>query len=287
MIDLYTLEQLVTFAQCGTLLATAERLHISQPALSQAMKRLERQMGVPLFERTKNRITLNETGRLAAELGAGLLREQEEMVERIRRFDKSRHTITLGACAPVPVADIVPLLSQLYAGITLSSEIVRTDEALLEGLARDAYQLVVLHAPPEREDLFVLAYREEHLSLAVPPDHPLSARRSLRLRDIDGLNLLLYTQIGFWYDLVREKLPHAHFLMMNEFDAFGEVAGTSAFPSFVTDAALSPEGPRSKKISIPIDDEDAHATYFCVCRSAQKKRFDPLFAALRAQFPKK
>lgn len=58
MIKIYLLEQLVTFAQCGTLFATAERLHTSQPALTRSMKKLKTLLDVTLFSRSKNRLIL-------------------------------------------------------------------------------------------------------------------------------------------------------------------------------------------------------------------------------------
>ena len=66
MMELYLLEQLIAFSRQGTLSGAAEKLHISQPALSQSMKKLEESLGVSLFERSKNKIALNENGIMAA-----------------------------------------------------------------------------------------------------------------------------------------------------------------------------------------------------------------------------
>ena len=52
MMELYLLEQLIAFSRQGTLSGAAEKLHISQPALSQSMKKLEESLGVSLFERS-------------------------------------------------------------------------------------------------------------------------------------------------------------------------------------------------------------------------------------------
>lgn len=53
MIEIQLFEQLVAFADCKTLSAASERLHISQSSLSRAMQRLEEEMGVRLFDRKK------------------------------------------------------------------------------------------------------------------------------------------------------------------------------------------------------------------------------------------
>ena len=65
--EIYQLEQLLAFAECGTLSGAAERLHLSQPALSRSMQRLEAELQVPLFQRQKNKIEFNENGRMAAD----------------------------------------------------------------------------------------------------------------------------------------------------------------------------------------------------------------------------
>lgn len=66
MTDLELLKELVAFEQYGTLSATAEHLMITQPSVTRGMKKLEQELGVALFNREVNRITLNETGKLAA-----------------------------------------------------------------------------------------------------------------------------------------------------------------------------------------------------------------------------
>ena len=84
MMELYLLEQLIAFSRQGTLSGAAEKLHISQPALSQSMKKLEESLGVSLFERSKNKIALNENGIMAVQLGEKLLEQSREMEERLR-----------------------------------------------------------------------------------------------------------------------------------------------------------------------------------------------------------
>lgn len=65
MFELYQLEQLLAVSECGTLSQAAEQLHLSQSALSCSMQRLEAELQVTLFTRQKNRIELNECGRMA------------------------------------------------------------------------------------------------------------------------------------------------------------------------------------------------------------------------------
>lgn len=283
MIELCLLEQLAAFSRRGTLSGAAKELHISQPALSQSMKKLEEGLGIALFERTKNRLVLNENGRLAAQLGEALLEQSRELEERLRLFDRSRRTISLGTCAPVPLWDLSPLLAGLYPRMTVSTELKNSDGELLEGLEKGLYQLIATHNPPGA-GLYGQPFRRERLFLSVPPAHPLAKRTELTPADIDGQNLLLYTDIGFWHDFCREKLPNAHFLMMNEWDAFGEVAGTGAFPSFITDAHMERSGIPPNRVVIPIIDEQAEATYYCVCRAEDRDAYRPIFKALAAAF---
>ena len=90
MIETSLLEQLVAFAEYGTLSEAAAKLHTSQPAVTRAMKRLENDLNVPLFTRTKNHISLNETGLLAVDYGPsgrGLCKRRPPIPSRYGRED--------------------------------------------------------------------------------------------------------------------------------------------------------------------------------------------------------
>ena len=63
-IELMQLRYFVTVAQLQHLTRAAEQLRISQPALSKAISRLEKELGTELFDRSANRISLNSSGRL-------------------------------------------------------------------------------------------------------------------------------------------------------------------------------------------------------------------------------
>ena len=76
MLDLNELEQLIIFADAGTLSMTEEKLHISQPAITRTMQHLEEVFGVSLFVRGKNKIMLNDMGIKAAEQSRQLLADK-------------------------------------------------------------------------------------------------------------------------------------------------------------------------------------------------------------------
>lgn len=118
---------LAAFAEYGTLSQTAKVLHLSQPALSRSMQKLEEELQIPLFDRHKNKIALNENGILAAEYAKKILNLSQDMTTRLRLFDQSRRTITVGSCAPAPIWEITPLLYDLYPDMPISVEL-RPDE---------------------------------------------------------------------------------------------------------------------------------------------------------------
>ena len=260
--EIYQLEQLFAFAECGILSGAAERLHLSQPALSRSMQRLEAELQVPLFDRQKNKIEFNENGRMAAEYARQVMEKCQDMISRVQAFDRSQRTILVGACAPVPLWEIPPLLSDLYPDRTISSEI-RKNDVLLQGLRDDVYQLIILPYPVEESGISCVKYGEEHLYFSLPPAHPLSGSKGLCMKDLNGETMLLRNRLGFWRELTDQKMPDTRFLEQEDV-AFEELVKSSALPSFTTDVALKRFGNPTNRVNVPILDEEANVTYYCL-----------------------
>lgn len=265
MIELSQLEQLAAFAEQGTLSKAAEQLHMSQPTLTRAMKHLEDEFQVSLFEHKKNRLTLNENGLLAVDYANKILQQSADMLERVRTFDRSRHTIAVGSCAPAPLWDISPMLSSLYPNMTIMTE-MKEINVLLDGLYNKTYQFIILTEKPEDNSCECFRWGEEHLYLSLPTSHPFAKSEGIYLKEMDGENMLLYSEIGFWHNLHKNKMPNSRFLLQSERFAFNELVNSSVLPSFTSDIVMRhPEQHQStpERVTIPILDEEAHVTYYC------------------------
>lgn len=157
MIEIYLLEALCAFYDCGTLSAAAEHLYISQPALSRSMQKLEDLFGVSLFDRTKNRITLNETGKMAAAMARRILESEEDMITAVRNYDSSLHTVSAGYCTPGPMMEMPLHLTQLYPRMKVSSE-MEDEETLLKGLKTGKYGFVILSHAYEDDEVVCIPF---------------------------------------------------------------------------------------------------------------------------------
>ncbi len=282
MFELHQLEQLIAVAKCGTLSRAAEELHISQPALSRSMQKLESELQVELFLRSKNKIELNNNGRLAVEYARKVMGQANDMMEQVRSYDRNQRTIFIGSCAPAPLWELTPVLSTLYPNKAVSSE-MKDPDVLLQGLMRNDYQIIILPEPVESEELYCTRWGEEHLLFSLPPAHPLSGSKGLHLSDMDGETMLLFSQIGFWKRIPSEKMKSSHFLVQKESYDFEELIRHSALPYFSSDLAVRQQGTIPNRIFIPILDPEANITYYFVTKKQSRNRFSALLERIRKQ----
>lgn len=272
MFELNQLEQLLYIHKYGTISKAAEELHMSQSAVSRSIQRLENELQISLITRQTNKMELNENGKLAVELAAKLLDQADSMVLQLRNFDRSQKTISLGFCAPAPLWTIPSIFSDIYPAMTISSEI-KDNDILLRGLNDDIFQMIVLPYAIESDELDCVRYGEEHLYFSLPPAHPLSSSKSLSFRDLNGETMLLRSKLGFWHTVHETNMPDTHFLVQDELFAFDTLVKSSALPSFTSDIVMQREGKPVNRITVPILDESANVTYYCVYK---KKKYSLL-----------
>ena len=280
MLESYLLEALRTVYETGTLSAAAEQLHVAEPSVSRAMKKLEGILNVSLFERQKNKVILNETGRLAAEYAGRILESEAEMVRHVQSYDRSLRTITVGACAPGPLMELLPQLAGLYSNMAVSSDIAPEAE-LIEGLQSARYNLILLSRPLLREGFYCRLYTTEQLCLSVHPTHPAASREAVRFADMDGEQFIMYARVGVWEDIVKAKMPSAKFFKQEDMDAVGELAAASELPGFTTDITRRVMASRrNSRVNIPFSDPEAFMQFYLICREQDRPRFHQLFAQI-------
>ena len=279
MIELYELRQFLAFAKAGTLSEASETLHLSQPALSRNMKKLEEDWGISLFLHQKNKLELNENGMYVLELTKKLLEDANLLAAKARDYDRRNRTITLGLCAPAPAWLLTPLISNLYPHMTLQTEL-KDEERLLKDLENHVYHLAVVHRQPKDGLYYVKECGREKLSFSLPKGHKYARRKSLSFQEMNGEHMLLMSDIGFWDSVHREKMPDSRFLTQFDRFSFNELAEASTLPSFITDLSEKYIETASGRVTVPISDEEASVTYYLVCRNDKKKEFSALFAAL-------
>lgn len=177
MIDEHEWRSVLQVVEDGTFSAAARHLFLSQPSLSQCIKKIEGELGQPLFDRSQTPLALTPAGRIyvrEARRLAAVAREMKKAVEDLSSLQTGRliigssHTRSFCYLAPQLVS-----FHRMFPGIELNvleGSVVQLREYVRQGKV----DFALLYAPlPEREFSFI-SLLDEHVCLAVPLDHPLA-----------------------------------------------------------------------------------------------------------------
>lgn len=279
MIDDYLLEALVAFAKYGTLSATAEHLMVTQPTVTRGMQKLENELGVTLFKRTPNRISLTETGQLAAKEAEKLLEAKQAFIEHIQDFEKHSGKIRLGSVAPGPLYIAEDVASE---HISIDNDLLSENEVIAKLLSQD-YQLIFTHQEIQTDDIESLYVDTESLrvnsdAMVVPAN-----KTETTFQEMAGFSFVVLRDIGIWQQIIEDNIPNAKFIYQDEVDDFNEIRRYSSLPYFTTNITqLTRESQvHNRRLEMLITDETAQIDFYLAYLKTNKSQFKEEIAAIQ------
>jgi DNA-binding transcriptional LysR family regulator len=171
-------------------------LHIAQSALSQQVSRLEGELGVELLRRTTRSVHVTEAGELVLTRARRALAEADGVRADLDALEGLvRGTLRLGAgptVGPVNPAELIADFSRAHPGVAITAvdDVTRT---LLDQLGDGALDLVLaLVCPKTLDGLEGVQLTDEELVVILPPDHPLTRIKRVRVERLAGEALVTY-----------------------------------------------------------------------------------------------
>lgn len=195
-VDLRDLELLAATADSGSLTAAAERLYVSQPALSQRLTRLEDRLGMPLFDRTGRRLVPNAAGRrmlVAAHQVLSELRSATRDLQEMRDGRDRRVRFTAQCSTTFQwLPPVIRAFRDRHPEAEVRIESV-PDDAPVPALLADRVDVALVTKPdPEMERISLTRLFDDEMVAVVPSDHPWAARPHLTAKDFTDAHLILY-----------------------------------------------------------------------------------------------
>lgn len=170
-------EYFIAIVECGSLTKAAEKLYISQPSLSQYLKRLETNLGVELFDHSTSPLRLTFTGERYYQYVLQLMKLDENIRKEFQDIKNEEHgrlrlgiALWRGACL---LPDVFPYFHERYPGIHI--ELTESSSSQLENaLINDKIDLAVMNLPHNLNynKLTCETVFEEPILLAAPSGHP-------------------------------------------------------------------------------------------------------------------
>jgi len=199
------LRYFVAVAEELNITRAAERLGMAQPPLSRAIRLLERRLGVPLLDRTGNRITLTEAGETLLEEARAALDAVTRAAVRTRRTGRRGGGLVVTAKPGLATE----LLKRIVARYTerngpAAAEIVVSGYGRQAGMVRAGTADLALLCPPlEPDGLDTEVLASEPRVLAVPVGHELAERDEVRCDDLDGQVMPVWeglapAEVAYW-----------------------------------------------------------------------------------------
>jgi LysR family hydrogen peroxide-inducible transcriptional activator len=190
------LEYFVALARTLNFRKAAGDCHVTQPALSAQIQKLEQTLGVQLFERDRRRVLLTAVGRRLVQRAEELLAATDDLVAVASQAanDPLAGPLRLGVIptiAPYALPRIVPAIRKHHRELKLLVREGQT-ETLLTELGRGELDVVLLALEvPMPQSVETLALFSDAFLVAVPKDHPFAKRDSVRIQDLEGEEVLV------------------------------------------------------------------------------------------------
>lgn len=288
MLDTYLLKELATFAQAGTLAQTARLLNVTQPTVTRGLQKLESELGVTLFDRQPNRLSLTATGKLAANEAATLLQAQQLAVNRIHNFDASQRVLKVGAILPGPLAVLHHFAAELPQNVTLLPLVDTATPA--ENLLNSEYSLLFTNQPVVDSRIENQLVGTERLAVNLNQFMFQANQSTITFAELNNLSFVVLSDIGPWRDIIQQQIPKAKFFYQKEQDALREITQYSDFPYFSTnisqlDDNFVAQSTTHNRICLPITDETAQMPIYATYLRSNQAQVASIVSKLKSVWP--
>lgn len=194
-----TLRQLRVFEAVANHLSysrAAEALHLTQPAVSMQIKRLEESAGMPLFEQLGKKIYLTEAGKEFWQYCRNILdqlSEAENVLAEMKGVDRGKLTISVATTASHFATQLLAEFCRRYSKVSVSLNVTNR-ETLLSHLAQNEMDMVIMGKPPEGLDLEATSFMENPLVIIAAINHPLANTPNIPLQRLQQETFLVREQ---------------------------------------------------------------------------------------------
>jgi DNA-binding transcriptional LysR family regulator len=223
------LRYFLAVAETGNFTRAAARLHVSQPALSQQIRKLERVVGTPLFKRGAQQVQLTPAG-------AELLEDARSVVAAAERFAQAADRVA-GASLPLVVGFRAQAANELTTTLTARFRERRPDVELrlrqyplsetLAGLDHEEVGLAFLRLPVDLTGLDCVPILSEPRVAVLPDQHALARRDEIELTDLAGLDRIVTSAPDpLWQEYARAGHDGGHEVVVDTVDEYLEAVSS-------------------------------------------------------------
>lgn len=164
----------------------AQKLHMTQPAVSMQMKQLEKNLGIILFERHGKKLSLSAEGKQLRKYSTEIIQGYNNLldyVEKVKGHETGHLVISVATTANQFTTRILAAFSKKYPEITISLDVTNR-QRILEQLENYEPDLVIMGEPPKGFGLKSERFMPNPLAIIATPDHPLKDKKKLKITDL-------------------------------------------------------------------------------------------------------
>ena len=208
--DTQSLSAFIEVAEAGSFSRAAERLHLSQPAISKRIAVLEQQIGQSVFDRVGRNVTLTDAGRALLPFAKRALQDIEDGRRALTQLSgQVGGRLSIGTSHHIGLHRLPPVLrafTQQYPDVDLDIHFMDSEvacEAVLAGKLELGIVTLPAQALPQ---LTMRSIWPDPLVVMVAPDHPLAGRRKLKLSDLAEHPAVLPDEQTYTHRIVKREL---------------------------------------------------------------------------------
>lgn len=270
------LRAFVAIAQHGVMTRAAHELHVTQPALSAQLARLEEAVGATLFDRGARGMTLTEAGRTLLPYARETLTRLEDAqlaLDELRGLE--RGTLWIGGGATATTYLLPPLLARFHEAHPRIRFYVREQpsRAIADAVLAGELDLGIVTLPLEVDDarLSVEQWVDDELRLIVPDHHPLRHKRAFAWKDLAGTPLVLFeagsaVRAHIDASIARAEVDCEIVMELRSIESLKQMVRQGIGAAFVSEHALDTHQP-----GLRCRDEPIHRTLAVIYRRDRRQ----------------
>lgn len=273
--DIAQLEVFLAVAREGGFSRAAEKLYRTQSAVSQAVRKLEKEIGEPLFDRSSREGLLTDAGRILQEYAERLINLREnarEALTELRELQMGKLVVGANELTALYLLRVLGEFRRLHPAIRIVVQ-RSLGSQLPDDVRRHRCEFGVLTYEPRDEELSSIVVYSDELIFVVPPQHPLARESRISIRQLGAESFVAHIVPSPYRDRViqlfeKHKTPLHMGVELPTLQAIKRFVALGNGVAFLPEISVEDEIARGDLVRIPIQELSEHRKLRLIHRKA-------------------